>query len=770
MINDYLPYRHEVALSDKEKLKDEYFHAMAQYYIYTFYHNRDHITSARNYYSSIRDDNDFQYLEDIYGMQNPIDLGFTNIIKPRVDALVGLSLLSEPDFKVHYTDKETIKQVEKKKAKDVIDELFAYVESSVSSKTRAAQKGEKKQQKESDENAGVKDFLTKTSKKYTEDYLSSFQIAAEHIIRLIETDADIDLSNVKKELSKDYFITGEAYSRSIYRKDGKNPSIEVIFPDYFYTNRPKLDKDLKRASVAVYKERISPHQVLKKLGDKVTKADAEILFSSYGALSAEEVPLAGGAPDANLYNTPQDDMHQLDTFYLKTGWNNGPIGGYGANSYTGPLVDLYHVEWLASTRIPDGKGGFVYREDRYECYRIGYDIYIGARRCEEAPRNQEEPWKTCLSYSGAINVARNGVIHSLVNSMRELQDLYDIIMFFRNNAIANSGVSGSRVNTAAIPKALGKKFMDRLTKWVTLRKQGLELIDPTEEGANLFQHYGEFSATISGDTINAMNAILESLAVQADIISGVPRQMLGIIEERDAVENVRVGLNQVSILSLESFREVDRCLNRTVQKTLDGFKYSYRKQKLHGIYKNGLAMIPFVLTPKEFSMSDFKVSVVSSGIENAKLMKIQQLAKEFVTAGSIDPDILIKIVNNKSIAEIEYLLSKATAAKKEEMASIQQMQQQLEEANGQVEKLQAEINRLENNAKQQLEGRLELDKKKVANEDASKKKELDIKGRDVDNKKKLGDQEMAVKNKLVALEREQLLHGPGSSKEISNKV
>jgi hypothetical protein len=29
------------------------------------------------------------------------------------------------------------------------------------------------------------------------------------------------------------------------------------------------------------------------------------------------------------------------------------------------------------------------------------------------------------------------------------------IMFFRNN-IANSGVSGSRVNIAAIPKALGK--------------------------------------------------------------------------------------------------------------------------------------------------------------------------------------------------------------------------------------------------------------------------------------------------------------------------
>jgi len=770
VIKNYLPYRHEIMMSDKAKLTDKYFHSTAEFYIYTLYHTRHHITSARNYYSSVRDEADFQYLEDIYGMQNPIDLGFTNIIKPRVDALVGLSLLSEPDFKIHYTDKETIKEVQKQKYEKVVEELFSYVAQSVNSKKKAAQKGEQKQQQESDENAGLKDFLDKTAKKYTEEYLSSFQIAASHIIKLIETDADIDLSNVKKELSKDYFITGEAYTRQIHKGEGKNPTIEVILPDYIYTNRPRLDKDLKRASVVVYKERISPHQVLKKLGDKISKEDAERLFTTYGALSSEEVNLAGGAPDANLYNTPQDDMHQLDTFYLKTGWQNGPLNGYGGDNYSGPLVDLYHVEWLASTRIPNGKGGFVYREDRYECYRIGYDIYVGARRCKEAPRTKEEPWKTKLSYSGVINVSRTGVIHSLVNSMRELQDLYDIIMFFRNNAIAHSGVSGSRVNVAAIPKALGKKFMDRLTKWVTIRKQGIELIDPTEEGAQLFQHYGDFSAAISADVIDSINAILESLTVQADIISGVPRQMLGVIEERDAVENVKTGLNQVSILSLEMFRDLDRCLNRTVQKTLDDFKYSYRKKPLHGIYKNGLAMIPFVLASKEFAMTDYKVSVVSSGIENAKLLKIQQLAKEFVSAGAIDPDVLVKIINNKSIHEIEYILSKATAAKKEENASIQKMQEQLEEANGQVKKLQGEINRLENNAKQQLEGRLKLDEKKVNNENTNKERELTIKEKDIRNKKEASDKEIAIKDKLVALEREQLLYGPGSSKEIQNNV
>jgi hypothetical protein len=78
---------------------------------------KGHIAAARNYYSSTRDELDFQYLEDIYGMQNPIDLGFTNIIKPRVDALVGLSYLSLISGWL-YTDADTIKAVAEESSKE----------------------------------------------------------------------------------------------------------------------------------------------------------------------------------------------------------------------------------------------------------------------------------------------------------------------------------------------------------------------------------------------------------------------------------------------------------------------------------------------------------------------------------------------------------------------------------------------------------------------------------------------------------------------------
>jgi hypothetical protein len=692
-------------------------------------------------------------------MQNPIDLGFTNIIKPRVDALVGLSLLSEPEFRIAYTDADTIKAVKEEKLEGVLSELktemgraFAQNSANAENKPDAAKPGAEVAPDE-----GTKDLLKKLTAKYGESYKSSYEIAAQHIINLIQTDSDIDLGNIKKEISKDYFTTGEAYTRERYMGEGKDPKKESVRPENIHTNKPKYDRDLKNTDVVVNHKRVSVHNILKELGDKITKEQAEILFNSYSNLSAD-IDLLNGPPDVML-ESPNGS--QMDTT-LKTGYSNS------TSSLTGDLVDFYHIEWLASTRIPDGKGGYVYREDRYENYRVGSELHLGGRRCDEAPRKRDTPWKTTLSYKALINVSPNGIIDSMVNNMRELQDLYDIMMFFRNNTVANSGVSGSRVNVSAIPKALGKKFMDRLTKWVTLRKQGLELIDPTEEGANLFQHYGDFNASIQGDAINAVNAILESLAVQADITSGVPRQMLGVIEQRDAVENVKVGINQVSVLSLEMFRDIDRCLNSGVQETLDNFKWAYRNKPKEGIYNNGFAMVPFIVSPTNFSLTDYRVTVISAGIENAKLLKIQALATEFVKAQAIDADILVKIMNKKSVHEVENILAVALAEKKEEMMSIQKMQQALEQAEAENKKLQAEIARLENNASMASKERLELDKSIAKSEESLRSRELSITEEKNKKEDKIAQQEVVLKKQTVELEKEQLLFAAGNSKEIKN--
>jgi hypothetical protein len=57
------------------------------------------------------------------------------------------------------------------------------------------------------ENAALKEtgLVEKQIKQIRENYKSSYEVAAQHILNLIQTDSDIDLSTLKKEISKDYF-------------------------------------------------------------------------------------------------------------------------------------------------------------------------------------------------------------------------------------------------------------------------------------------------------------------------------------------------------------------------------------------------------------------------------------------------------------------------------------------------------------------------------------------------------------------------------------
>jgi hypothetical protein len=50
------------------------------------------------------------------------------------------------------------------------------------------------------------------------------------------------------------------------------------------------------------------------------------------------------------------------------------------------------------------KAEVLYREDRYECYRVGTELHMGGRRCEEAPRRRDTHGKTTLELQLLINV------------------------------------------------------------------------------------------------------------------------------------------------------------------------------------------------------------------------------------------------------------------------------------------------------------------------------------------------------------------------------
>ena len=50
-----------------------------------------------------------------------------------------------------------------------------------------------------------------------------------------------------------------------------------------------------------------------------------------------------------------------------------------------------------------------------------------------------------------------------------LQDKYDLITFFRDNVIANSGTSGDWIDFSMLPMALGDDLTERLQKFIAYK-------------------------------------------------------------------------------------------------------------------------------------------------------------------------------------------------------------------------------------------------------------------------------------------------------------
>ena len=263
-------------------------------------------------------------------------------------------------------------------------------------------------------------------------------------------------------------------------------------------------------------------------------------------------------------------------------------------------------------------------------------------------------------------------------------------MFFRDNLIANSGVDGSRINLAAIPKVLGTNFMERLMKFMALRKQGVELIDPTEDGASLFQHYGDFKASMNGQVIASLNAVLDTIQAQADIVSGVNRHMYSAAEARDAVSNVKVGQQQTSLITKDLFTLVDVARGYALVDLINCARYAYVKGK-RGSLIVGHRAITFDVQAKNFCFTDYNIQVVNSSSENAKIENLHKLLPELFAAGEVASDVLIDMVMSESTTDIIRKAKASIAKRKEENDELGQMEQRADEAEAQSKELQKAI-------------------------------------------------------------------------------
>jgi len=776
-------YLEDIHITEKEKNSEWYLKDNIDYWIANLVRERPQISTYRNYYNGVRNEKEFEYLTENFGIGTPSSVNFTPLIKPRIDALLSTIEDENYNYTVTCVDDKTIDIIQEEKKFKQIGEIYGALDRFTQSMVEAAKRAQPQQKEEKQQEGqqqpqqqpqqqGPDDTmateLARTIKniksKYGSSYLSDFEIAAQNVLKYFENEYHMDLRQKLKQLALDLLVTGECHYRVIIDRVGADPQLEVIKPENIFYNKNTNSQYFDTVDAVVHREFLTRKEILKRYGKFMSKEQKEYLYGDRARIRTARSLRSG--VDLELYYEGNDTL-------------------WGQKSYTNlDVVEVFHVEWLALNEVKytdedredeeQVDGGYqsdinkkAYRVDRYEGTRIAGSVYVNAGRSSHIVRSESRPYECSLTYNGIAYNDRNGKPFSMVGAMKDLQDVYDLTIFYRDNLIANSGVPGSRINIAGIPKQLGNEFMERLMKFVALKKNGFELIDPTEPGAQLFQHYGEFDNSVNGHSLQAINAVLQMMERQADLIAGTNPQMLGQIAERDAVGNVKVGIERSLVINSDLFELVRTNQKRLMMDLLNASKIAYSKGK-KASYIVGAETYVFSIAPEKFSYSDYAISITYSSKDQRKLQDLKIVAKEFASNGMVEPDALTQIILSDSITEINRIIRDSWALTKKERDEIGQAQQQIEQLSQQLKQMEAELNSTKQELKTYEQMNLQLKERELQIKEKESESKLRLEDKALKQEKEKDDKEHLLRQETVQLEREQLYMGTGAAREPKN--
>ena len=759
-------YLEDVHISEEEKKEEYYLKDSIDYCIAQLVRDRTQIRTYRDYYYGVRNERDFAYLTENFGIGTPSKLKFTPLIKPRIDALLGSILAENFKCQVAATDERSLQASEEMRKQKLIDETDTKLSMFVDNVTKAVKSQQAGQDVKAPDPGELGTSLKGVQSKYTTNFVSDFIVAAQDILRFFENDDTIELKQKLKQLALDLLVTGECYWRVYCEVIGQDPILQVVKPENMFYNKNTNNQFLDDGVVdsIVHREYLTRKDVLRRYGRFMDEDQRTYIFG-HNARTRTARSLRSSV-DLELYYNDVDPVN-------------------GQKSYTMlDVLEVFHVEWIALNEVQltdeekadnttvDGINSEVsdkaWRMDRYEGIRVAGSVYVDCGKSSYVVRSEARPYVCGLSYNGVCYNDRNGKPYSLVGALKDLQDVYDLTQFYRDNLIANSGVSGDRINLAGIPKKLGNDFMERLFKFMALKKNGVELIDPTEPGSQLFQHYGSFDNSVNGNSLNAIESVLRAMEAQADTIAGTTPQMLGNIQQRDAVTNVQVGIHQTQIMNEDLFELFRANTKKILLAMLNTAKICYRKGK-KASYIMGAESYTFEILPENFCFTDYALSLTFSSKDEQKLLEIRQFAKELVDAQGLDPALLTHIVLSDSVTEIQRMVDEAWKKRKEENDVVGQANQKITELTEALKQTQTALN----TAQQQVKTYEQSIKSYNQRELDLKEKEINLKykveEKKVDNSNDIDKQSLELQKETVQLEREQLyLDAPGNAKEVRN--
>lgn len=644
-----------------------------------------------NLYNSIFDEKDFKSITNPFKVEDgfPATPHDFNIIRPKVDLLIGEETKRPLNFRVIRTSQEATSEMQEKEKQMILQ----YIEAAITARMSPEEAQQFQQQLQSGEIMPPEQI----AKYMDKDYKDIVENTAYHSLTYLREKLDLDNEFIKGW--KDGLISG----REIYYVGVLNaePYAERVNPICFsYDKSPDLDF-IEDGSWCCRKMRMPITEVYDRYYDKLEEKDLDKL---------EE--MIGSTPGRNLGDRSPVDMGIQLRIY-----DNPIFEGSGKS-----LVNVWHCCWKSFKKIfyvtttdeagqpqinivdetyqPVGNEVSVEQDwiiEVWEGYRAGSDLYFGIQPIEYQHVSIDNPNSQKLPYCGAIYSNTNSKPRSLVSILKPLQYMYIVLWYRLELAIARDKGKVVNMDITQIPKSMNISP----AKWMHyLSSVGVNFINPYEEGWNIPGREGGKPAQFNQITaldLTMSNVIAEYIQLMdkieelAGTISGITQQREGAVSSSEMVGNVERSVVQSSHITEPLFWVHNQCKRRVLNMLLNTAKGAWEetgKQKLQYIFDNGERAF-LDITPK-FYYEDMDVFVSDTSKDLENIQKLQQLIQPAMQNGASLLE-AAEILTNDNFNIIKQKL-------KDMQTRQEQIQQQQQEAEAQQ---QQQLQQMQNESKQQ---------------------------------------------------------------------
>lgn len=671
-------------------------------------------------YNSIYNEKDLKYVTNPFKQQDgfPAMAQDYNIIKPKIDLLLGEETKRPFNFRVVRTSDIATSEMQDKAKQMLID----YIQATIMSRLGPEEQARYQEALQSGEVMPPEQIQKYMSK----DYKDIAEITAYHSLNYLKNKLNITHEFYKGW--KDALVGGEEiYYVGIVNGE---PHLERINPIYFDYDTDTSDLEfIHEAQWCCYEMIMSVTEVYDRLYDKMSEKQLNDLLDMMDDSSK------GGI-------TPEVRKTSLDYPHIKT----HSINGFAANPFEeSNNVHVWHCCWKSLKKI-----GFVtiinpetgmpedYQVDEtykvtgneinvewrwiievWEGYRIGEDLYVGIEPLEYQHVSADNPNSQRLPYTGVIYNNTNSRPRSLVSMMKPLQYMYIVLWYRLELAMARDKGKVVTMDITQIPKSMN---ID-VAKWMHyLSALGVNFVNPYEEGWDIpgreggkpsqFNQISALDLTMA-NTIDQYINLMDKIESMLSEISGVSKQREGSIASNELVGNVERSVVQSAHITEPWFWTHNQVKKECITMLLDTAKYAWKDNKTCIQYVLDDATRTFLTLSDDFFYEDYDIFAEDTTKNQQQIEALRNLMQPAMQNGAS----LLDIAEIITMDNVTMIKNKLEEIEQKRMEQQQQMEQAQAEREQQLVQMQNEVKEEELMLK---EAELDLEKYKI-DTDASTK-------------------------------------------------